>query len=308
MQPVESDLITGATILNPLLAGEVTVGRRRRGVRLWFFLRRSPLTVAGILIVLLVVLVAVFGSLLAPYPAQTPDYSALLAAPSHAHLFGTDQLGRDVFSRVLSGARYSILVSALVLLIGVTVGTAIGLVAGYSGSALDEALMRFTDIFLAFPFLVLAIALAATLGAGLTTTVIALGAVWWPWYARLVRAQVLTIRERVFVDAARASGVSVTRILWRHILPETMTPIIVQLSMDVGSAILAASSLSFIGLGAQPPTPEWGAMISDAQTYLREGWWIATFPGLAIALSSMGFNLLGDGLRDFWDPRTVIER
>jgi ABC-type dipeptide/oligopeptide/nickel transport system permease subunit len=252
--------------------------------------------------VLLVLLVAGFGSLLAPYPSQTPDYTALLSPPSHAHLFGTDQLGRDIFSRVLTGARYSILVSALVLLIGVTVGTFIGLVAGYAGNMLDEALMRFTDIFLAFPFLVLAIALAATLGSGLTTTVIALGAVWWPWYARLVRAQVLSIRERVFVDAARASGVSVSRILWRHILPETLTPIVVQISMDVGTAILAASSLSFIGLGAQPPTATWGSMVQVGFQYLEIAPWFVLAPAAMIFLAVLGFNLLGDGLRDALDP------
>jgi peptide/nickel transport system permease protein len=284
------------------------VSRPRRGERLWLFLRRSPLSLIGIVIVCIVIFLALFGELLAPYKPMTPDYSALLAPPSSAHLFGTDQLGRDVFSRVLSGAKYSIMVSFSVLIIGVVVGTVIGLVAGYAAGVMDEVLMRFTDVFLVFPALVLAIALAASLGSGLTTTIIALGVVWWPWYARLVRGQVLSIRERMFVDAARATGVPVYRILWRHILPETLTPIVVQLSLDVGAAILAASALSFIGLGAQPPSPEWGAMISDAQSYLREGWWTATFPGLAIAITALGFNLLGDGLRDFWDPRTLIER
>jgi peptide/nickel transport system permease protein len=281
--------------------------RRRRGARLRFFLLHSPLTVTGILIVLLVMIVTIFGDLLAPYKPLVPDYSALLAPPSPAHVFGTDQLGRDVFSRVVTGAKYSISVTFCVLAIGVIVGTTIGLVAGYSGGVLDEVLMRFTDVFLVFPALVLAIALAAAIGSGLITAVVALGVVWWPWYARLVRGQVLSVREMMFIDAARASGVSTTRILWRHVLPETLTPIVVQLSLDVGNAILAISALSFIGLGAQPPTPEWGAMITDAQSYLREGWWTATFPGIAIALTAMGFNLLGDGLRDYWDPRTAIE-
>jgi peptide/nickel transport system permease protein len=300
MQPVVT--------LEPAATDVLSVDRPRRGERLWHFLRHSPLSVIGLVLVLLVIFLALFGDLLAPYGALSPDYGALLAPPSAGHLFGTDQLGRDVFSRVLSGAKYSIMVSFSVLIIGVVVGTVIGLVAGYAGGVVDEVLMRFTDVFLVFPALVLAIALAATLGSGLTTTVIALGVVWWPWYARLVRGQVLSIRERMFVDAARASGVPVHRILWRHILPETLTPIVVQLSLDVGAAILSASALSFIGLGAQPPSPEWGAMISDAQTYLREGWWTATFPGLAIAVTALGFNLLGDGLRDFWDPRTLIER
>jgi peptide/nickel transport system permease protein len=301
-------MVQTAAALNPSPADTEVISRVKGSERLWLFLRRSPLTILGVLIVLAVLFLAIFGSALAPYTPLTPDYSALLAAPNAHHLFGTDQLGRDVFSRVLDGAKYSLLVAACVLIIGVGVGTAMGLSAGYIGGALDEVLMRFTDVFLAFPALVLAIALAATLGSGLVTTVIALGIVWWPWYARLVRGQVLSIREKMFVDAARAGGVPMTRILWRHVLPETLTPIVVQLSMDVGNAILAASALSFIGLGAQPPTPEWGAMISDAQTYLREGWWTATFPGLAIVITSLGFNLLGDGLRDFWDPRTLIER
>jgi peptide/nickel transport system permease protein len=300
--------VQAAEVVEPASAESEFVARVRRGERLWYFLLHSPLSVAGIVIVLVVIVVAIAGDFFAPYKPLIPDYSALLTPPSGAHFFGTDQLGRDVFSRVLSGAKYSIGVTVGVLAIGVIVGTAIGLVAGYSGGVLDEVLMRFTDVFLVFPALVLAIALAAAIGSGLVTTVIALGAVWWPWYARLVRGQVLSVREIMFVDAARAAGVSTTRILWRHVLPETLTPIVVQISLDVGNAILAISALSFIGLGAQPPTPEWGAMISDAQTYLREGWWTATFPGICIALTAMGFNLLGDGLRDFWDPRTIIQR
>lgn len=298
---------TAATI-EPISPETSLVERQRGAERLWLFLRRSPLTMLGIAVVIVVVLIAAFGSVLAPYQPLVPDYSALLAPPSHAHLFGTDQLGRDVFSRVLSGAKYSIIVAISVLAIGGGVGTLIGLLAGYTGGAVDEFLMRFTDIFLVFPALVLAIAMAATLGPGLVTTVIALSVVWWPWYARLVRGQVLSIRGLMYVEAARAAGVPMRRILWRHVLPAALTPIVVQLSMDVGNVILAASALSFIGLGAQPPTPEWGAMISDAQTYLREGWWTATFPGLAIAVTAMAFNLLGDGLRDFWDPQTLIER
>lgn len=297
-----------AAAIEPASPEAALVERQRGTERLWLFLRRSPLTMAGVAVVIVVIFVALFGSILAPYPPLIPNYSALLSPPNHAHLFGTDQLGRDVFSRVLNGAKYSLIVAVSVLAIGGVVGTLVGLVAGYAGGVLDEFLMRFTDIFLVFPALVLAIAMAATLGPGLVTTVIALSVVWWPWYARLVRGQVLSIRGLMYIEAARAAGVPMHRILRRHVLPAALTPIVVQLSMDVGNAILAASALSFIGLGAQPPTPEWGAMISDAQTYLREGWWTATFPGLAIAVTAMGFNLLGDGLRDFWDPRTLIER
>jgi peptide/nickel transport system permease protein len=269
------------------------------------FLTRHPLNMAGALLVTLAVLTAIFGDAMAPYPPLKPSYDSILAAPTLSHVLGTDQIGRDVLSRVLSGARISLEVAAVVLLIGVSLGTLLGLLAGYLGGLVDELIMRLTDVFLALPALVLAVAITATLGPSIPNTMIALGAVWWPWYTRLVRGQVLSIREMVFIEAARAIGVSLPRMLWRHILPETFAPIIVQMSLDVGYAILAVSSLSFIGLGAQPPAPEWGAMISDAQSYVRDGWWTATFPGLAIALTAMGFNLVGDGLRDFLDPRTT---
>ena len=280
-------------------------GRRSWAWRVRRFLVRNPLNMLGAVLVLLVVVTALVGDLVAPYPPLKPSYGNLLAAPSFTHLLGTDQIGRDVLSRVLSGARISMSVAAVVLVIGVSLGTLLGLLAGYLGGVVDEVIMRLTDIFLALPALVLAIAITAVLGASLPNTAFALGAVWWPWYTRLVRGQVLSVREMAFIEAARAIGVSLPRMLWRHILPETLAPIIVQMSMDVGYAVLAVSSLSFIGLGAQPPAPEWGAMISDAQAYVRDGWWTAAFPGLAIALTAMGFNLLGDGLRDALDPRTV---
>jgi peptide/nickel transport system permease protein len=281
--------------------GPVRVSLKIRG---WRFLRGSPLTLIGLVLVVVVVLVALLGPMVAPYPPLVPSYTSLLAPPTPSHLFGTDEVGRDIFSRVLVGARLSLGVAAVVLLIGVTIGTFLGLLAGYLGGMVDELLMRLTDIFLAFPALVLAMAITAAVGPGLTTTMVALGLVWWPWYARLVRGQVLSIREMTFVEAGHVIGTPLRPMLWRHILPHTLTPIIVQLTIDVGFAVLAASSLSFIGLGAQPPTPEWGAMISDAQTYIRDAWWTATFPGLAIVLAATGFNLLGDGLRDFLDPRT----
>jgi peptide/nickel transport system permease protein len=269
-----------------------------------FFLHH-PLNIVGAVLVVLVVATAILGDTVAPYPPLVPSYSSLLEAPNLAHPLGTDQIGRDVLSRMLSGARISMEVAAVVLLIGVSIGTLLGLVAGYVGGVVDELIMRLTDVFLALPALVLAVTISATLGPSLPNTMIALGAVWWPWYCRLVRGQVLSVREMAFVEAARAVGVPFSRMLLRHILPEVLAPIIVQMSLDVGYAILAISSLSFIGLGAQPPTPEWGAMIADAQVYVREGWWAAAFPGLAIALTAMGFNLVGDGLRDFLDPRTV---
>jgi peptide/nickel transport system permease protein len=282
--------------------------RRRTAYLMWRFLRRNPLSAVGVVIAFVMVLMALAGDLVAPYSPTIPSYTAILQAPSAAHWFGTDQLGRDTLSRVLVGAKYSIGSSLLIVALGAGIGTMIGVIAGYFGGILDEVLMRITDIFLAFPALILAIVLAAALGAGLQTVIISLVVVWWPWYARLIRGQVISVREMDFIDAARATGVGIVRILWRHVLPETFTPLVVQVGMDIGAAILSVSSLSFLGLGLQPPTPEWGAMISDAQTYLQDGWWTALFPGLAIAITAIGFNLIGDGLRDFLDPRTTINR
>ncbi len=275
----------------------------RSGLRRFFSSNRLNMVAAALIVVLLVV--AVFGDLLAPYSPIIPHYGDLLQGPSARHLFGTDEIGRDVLSRVLSGAKVSLSVAAVVLIVGVVVGTVLGGVAGLAGGALDELIMRVTDVFLAFPSLILAVAIAATLGSGLGTIMLSLTAVWWPWYARLARGQVLALRELDFVESARALGVSTTRLLWRHILPNAVAPILVQLSLDVGNAILAASSLSFLGLGVQPPTPEWGTMIADAQNHLQDAWWMAAFPGLALAVAALAFNLLGDGLRDFLDPETA---
>lgn len=269
------------------------------------FFASNPLNVVALALILLLVVIAIFGDLLAPYSPIVPDYAHLSQPPSTSHLFGTDEIGRDVLSRVLSGAKVSLSVAAVVLIVGVVVGTVLGGIAGLAGGALDELIMRVTDIFLAFPSLILAVAIAATLGSGLGTMMLSLTAVWWPWYARLARGQVLALRELDFVESARALGVSTTRLLWRHILPNAVAPILVQLSLDVGNAILAASSLSFLGLGVHPPTPEWGTMIADAQNHLQDAWWMAAFPGLALAVAALAFNLLGDGLRDFLDPETA---
>jgi len=268
------------------------------------FLAQSPLNVIGIALIGLFLFLVAFGGLLAPHDPVQPNIAAKLQPPSSTYWFGTDELGRDILSRVMSGAKYSLGVAFLILSIAVIVGTVVGLVAGYLGGLIDELLMRLTDLFLAFPALVLAMAIAATLGRNLENTVIALTAVYWPWYARLVRGQVLWLKEREFVEAARAIGATPLRILWRHILPNTLAVIIVQVTLDVGYAVLATSGLSFLGLGAQPPTPEWGTMIAGARTFFREAWWYITFPGLALTLTVLGFNLLGDGLRDFLDPRT----
>jgi len=268
------------------------------------FLRHSPLNLLGVVLIALFLFLVVFGSVLAPHDPIQPNVALKLQPPSSTYWFGTDELGRDVFSRVLSGAKYSLGIAFIILSIAVVVGTLVGLIAGYVGGLVDELLMRLTDLFLAFPALVLAMAIAATLGRNLQNTVIALTVVYWPWYARLVRGQVLWLKEREFIEAARAIGASPWRIVGRHILPNTLAVIIVQLTLDVGYAVLATSGLSFLGLGAQPPTPEWGTMIASARTFFRDAWWYMTFPGLALTLTVLGFNLLGDGLRDFLDPRT----
>jgi peptide/nickel transport system permease protein len=257
-----------------------------------------PLNLVGLLLVLGVAATSLLGLLVTPYSPVAPDYTATLRPPSLEHLLGTDEIGRDVLSRILSGAHLSLEIAVVVVAIGAAVGTMLGLIAGYAGGWTDELLMRLSDIFLAFPALVLAMAIAATLGPSIGHTMLALTVLWWPWYARLIRGQVLSLRERQYVEAAHAVGVPPSGVIWRHLLPNTLTPLLVQVSLDVGFAILAASSLSFIGLGVQPPTPDWGLMVADAQSYVRSAWWVGTFPGLAIMLAVLGFNLLGDTLND----------
>ena len=267
------------------------------------FLRASRLNVIAVTIVGLVVAVAIFGTWLAPFPPNQIDLLQRLLPPSVHHLFGTDDYGRDLFSRVLAGAWISLYVAAVILLASVAIGTVLGIVSGLVGGLTDEIIMRVTDLFLAFPALILAAAIAATLGPSLTHTMLALSTVFWPWYARLVRGQVLSLREREFILAARVAGASTGRIVFKHLLRNVFPLVIVQASLDVGYAILFTSSLSFLGLGAQPPTPEWGAMMTDARSFLEDFWWYPTFPGLALAVTVVGFNLLGDGLRDWLDPR-----
>jgi peptide/nickel transport system permease protein len=229
--------------------------------------------------------------------------SARLKPPSAAHWLGTDQLGRDVLSRMMYGARISLLIGIVVVGLAASIGTLVGLVAGYAGGWLDEGLMRVTDVFFAFPALILAMAISGALGPSLTNAMIAIAVVSWPVYARLVRAQVLTLREREYVEAARGLGASADRIVRQHILPNTLAPLLVQASFDMGGAILSAAGLSFIGFGAQPPTAEWGVMISESRNYIATQPWLSLFPGIAILLTVAAFNLIGDGLRDVLDPR-----
>jgi len=275
------------------------------------WLRSNPLLAVGGALSALIVLVAVLAPLIAPDPGDAGSAThpfAVLKPPSAHHWFGTDQVGRDILSRVIYGARVSPLVALFVLLIACAVGIPLGVAAGYFGGWLDDVIMRLTDVVLAFPALLLALALAALLPPSLTSLTIAISATWWPWYTRLIRGQAASVAGRPYIESCRALGISRRRIIFRHILPNAITPLIVQVSLDVGGVILTASALSFLGLGAQDPTPDWGLMVSEGQTYFTTDWWVVTFPGLAILITAFAFNLLGDGLRDLLDPRRVILR
>ena len=265
--------------------------------------RRSPLTVAGLALIAILALIALLAPLLAPSDPLKQVLSTRLDPPSAEHWLGTDQLGRDVLSRMIYGARISLLIGTVVVVLSASVGTFVGMMAGYFGGLLDEALMRLTDVFFAFPALILAMAISGALGPSLTNAMIAIAVVTWPVYARLVRAQVLSLREREYVEAARGLGASGERIMWGHILPNTLAPLLVQASFDMGGAILSAAGLSFIGFGTQPPTAEWGVMISEGRNYIATHPWLSLFPGLAILFTVAAFNLIGDGLRDALDPR-----
>lgn len=276
-----------------------SAGERGRVLRRF---TRDPGTLLGTSLAVILVFLALAAPLLAGNPLKQA-LSERLEPPSAAHLLGTDQLGRDVWSRVLYGARISLRLGALVVVLSLTVGAAVGLAAGLLGGIWDDLLMRVTDIFLAFPALILAMAISAALGPNLTNVMIAVAAVSWPGYARLLRAQVLAVKSADFVDAARALGASGGRVALRHLLPNSLTPLLVQASFDIGSAILTAAGLSFIGFGAQPPTPEWGAMVSETRNFINEAPWASSAPAIAILLTVLAFNLLGDGLRDVLDPR-----
>jgi len=263
----------------------------------------NPLNIVAFALIAVFAVCAVFAPLLAPYDPLAQDLASRLRPPSSEHWLGTDSLGRDIASRILYGARISLIIGVVVVASAGVVGTAIGLVAGYAGGLVDEALMRLTEVFLAFPALILAMAIAGALGPSLTNAIIAIAAVTWAVYARLTRGQILSLRRREFVEAARAMGASRTRIVVRHLLPNALAPLMIQASFDLGSSIIAAAGLSFIGFGAQPPTPEWGVMISEGRNYISTQPWLSLFPGLAILLAVGSFNLLGDGLRDAFDPR-----
>ncbi|MBN2203649.1 MAG: ABC transporter permease [Thermoleophilia bacterium] len=267
---------------------------------------RDKLAVAGLIVIVATVVVAVFAAYLAPYPEQgrgDSDMANRLQPPSAENIMGTDQQGRDVLSRVMFGARIPLVISVVVTAGVLLVGVPLGGIAGYFGGWIDEAVMRITDIFLAFPALVFAMALVAFLGASLRNVALALVITWWPWYARLVRGMAISLRERPYVLAAKTMGVSHFTIIRRHILPNAFGPVIVQMTVDVGAVILEVAALSFIGLGAKPPTPEWGLMISEGRQYILSAWWLSTFAGIAVFGLVLAYNLVGDALRDILDPR-----
>jgi peptide/nickel transport system permease protein len=267
---------------------------------------RDPLAVFALTIIALLLLMAIAAPFIAPFPDQgagKTDAANRLLDPSSKNVLGTDNLGRDILSRVIYGARPALIAAGLVVSLAITIGTPLGAIAGYYGGWIDEIIMRTTDLFLAFPSLLLAMAIVALLGPSLNNAIIALVVSWWPWYTRLVRSVTLTLRDSYFVEAARSMAIPNRVIIWRHILPNVLTPIIVQATIDIGTVILAATSLAFLGLSAQPPSADWGLMIEDGRQYLRTHWWFSTAPGVAIFLTVLAFNLVGDTLRDIFDPR-----
>ena len=268
---------------------------------------RSASSLLGLGLVLAFLLVAAAGPFIVPYPEDARGAVHLdrkLQAPSAVHWFGTDEVGNDIYTRVILGARLSLWIGLLITLVGGLIGVPFGIVAGYVGGMVGDAIMRVTDVFLSVPALVLALAIVGALGPGIMNAIVALSLVWWPGYVRLVQGKTLSVKTQTFVEAARAVGTGRLRVVFVHILPNCLSPITVKASMDMGTAILAAAGLGFIGLGAQPPYPEWGAMISHGRNYLPTWWWYSAFPGLFIYLTVLGFNLLGDGLRDVLDPKS----
>lgn len=279
--------------------------RLGQAYRTWSQLRRNKLAMVGLGIVVLLILMAIFANLIAPYdPLSGGDLrTERLLPPSWDHLMGTDDQARDIFSRIVHGSRVTLMVVALVALIATPIGLAVGTTAGYFGGWVDTVLMRITDVFLAFPRLILALAFVAALGPGIENAIIAIAITSWPPYARLARAETLTIRDADYIAAIRLQGARSPRIIMGHVVPLCLSSVIVRVTLDMAGIILTAAGLGFLGLGAQPPQPEWGAMIAAGRRFMIDFWWVATMPGIAIFAVSLGFNLLGDGLRDVLDPK-----
>ncbi len=279
---------------------QAALGRAYAG---WRSFTHNRLAVVGLAIVLTLVMLALLADVLAPYPPTVGELSARLLPPSSTHFFGTDDQGRDIFSRLMHGSRITLAVVAMVAVLAAPIGLLVGTVAGYAGGWIDAVLMRITDIFLAFPRLILALAFVAALGPGIENAVIAIAITSWPPYARIARAETLTIRQADYISAVKLLGASPMRIVLRHVMPLCLPSVIVRVTLDMAGIILTAAGLGFLGLGAQPPLPEWGAMIAAGRAYVLDQWWVAAAPGAAIFIVSLGFNLLGDGLRDALDPK-----
>ena len=288
---------------NPTSRWQARLGQ---GYLSWLRLRRNPLAVIGLAITVTLILVAVFAPLLAPHDPIAQDLGNRFVPPwSSGHWLGTDEFGRDILSRILYGSRITLYIVLLVILTAPVAGLLIGTVAGYFGGWTDTILMRITDIFLAFPKLILALALVAVLGPGMENAVLAIALTSWPPYARVARAETLTVRNSDYIAAVKLQGAGSARVIWGHVMPMCLPSVIIRVTLDMAGVILTAAGLGFLGLGVQPPLPEWGLMISSGRKFLFEQWWVATMPGLAIFIVSLGFNLLGDGLRDVLDPRSA---
>ena len=275
------------------------------------FARRNPTLVLGIVLLALIVLVALLAPWLAPDPGDAGTATHpfnVLKGPSSAHPFGTDLVGRDLLTRVMYGAKISLTIVVEVLVIAGLIGIPLGLLAGYFRGHVDQVIMRITDVFLAFPALLLSLAIAFVLTPSVRNMTIAIAVTWWPWYTRLVRGEAASVSTRPYIESCRVLGVSHVRILFRHVLPNSVTPVLVQMSMDAGGILLTAASISFLGLGAQDPTPEWGLIVSQGAQYFSTQWWFVTFAGLAILFTAIAFNLIGDGIREMLDPKRVVSR
>lgn len=290
-----------------LLSEEPTSRRQARFAswyKGWLTLRSNKLTMFGLYVLAFLILCAIFAPILATHDPFAQDLGQRLLAPGeNGHLFGTDSLGRDIYSRLLYGARISIYIVLLVVMVAPLVGLIVGTMSGYAGGWIDVLLMRITDIFLAFPRLILALAFVAALGAGIENAVLAISLTAWPPYARIARAETLSIRNSDYIHAIKLQGAGPFRIVTKHIWPLCISSLVIRVTLDMAGIILTAAGLGFLGLGAQPPSPEWGAMISEGRKYILDYWWVATIPGIAIFAISLAFNLLGDGLRDVLDPK-----
>ena len=272
------------------------------------FLMRAPTSLFGLIVLGLLITLAVFAPLIATHDPYVQNLQNTLQPPSAAHLFGTDELGRDIFSRLVAGSRITLSIIFLVTIVVGPLGLFFGTVAGYYGGKVDTVLMRITDIFLSFPSLILSLAFVAALGPSLNNAIIAISLTAWPPIARLARAETMTFRQADYIAAAKLQGASSARIIWRSIVPMCLPSVLIRLTLNMATVILTAAGLGFLGLGAQPPLPEWGAMIATGRRYMIDSWWLVTFPGLAILCVSLAFNLLGDGLRDALDPKQMNRR